>query len=167
MEKQLRNLDSYIPGCPNFKYKEFVLSPMAMRYGIELKPDESQWNAIELLCQNILQPIRNIFGPIRITSGYRSPELNKKIGGSEFSNHCLGQAADFEPIYPNVRMIDIFEYIARNLEFRELIAEYFPTGWIHVAFRINENIKQIKLKDKDHNYKIVDLEYVKKLHKNI
>ena len=100
-----------IPGAPNFTYREFILSQEATRKSIDNIPNAEAWKNIESLAVNILQPVREKFGPIRITSGYRSPQLNISIGGSQNSNHCLGQAADIEPLTKGVKMIDIIAFI--------------------------------------------------------
>jgi uncharacterized protein YcbK (DUF882 family) len=75
------------------------------------------------LTENILQPVRDKFGPIRITSGYRCPEVNKLAGGSKTSNHVLGFAADIEPINTDIKLVDILTFIANELNYHELIAE--------------------------------------------
>lgn len=157
----MRNLKNKIPNAPNFTYNEFVKSMTAIRYDIDnIPPDEKTWTNIENLAVNVLQPIRNKFGRIRILSGYRSPKLNIKIGGSSTSNHCRGEAADIEPLENNVKLIDIVNFINSKLEFRWLICEYFPQGWIHIDYREGSNIKGIKLKDKKHDYIIVLADYL-------
>ena len=157
------NLDSYI--TQNFKWKEFFKSQTAKRKGIDNIPtDDNIWENLEELVVNVLQPLRDEFGCIRITSGYRSPELNSAIGGSENSNHCFGFAADIEPLKENVSLMDVIVYIHNILDFRELIVEYFPDGWIHVAYRKGSNARQLKLKDDNHNYQRVSLEYIKQLY---
>lgn len=144
----------------NFTYNELVRSATAARLGIKNIPTEEQWQCIEILVANVLQPIRNVFGGLRITSGFRSPLLCIALRSSETSNHTKGQAADIEPISTTIRLIDMMNWIYDNLEFRELIAEHFPNGWIHVAFREGANNRQIKLKDKKHNYYRCDMEYI-------
>jgi hypothetical protein len=114
----MRNLNKKIPGAKNFRYKEFIRSDVAIRLGINNIPNEKQWRNIEKLAVNVLQPIRNKFGQIRITSGFRSIELNQAIGGSRYSNHCRAEAADVEPVDNNIKLVDIMEYIVENLEFR-------------------------------------------------
>jgi len=155
------NLNNKIPDAPNFSYKEFVRSTTAIRYGIDnTPPDEKTWSNIEKLAVNVLQPLRNEFGGIRILSGYRSPKLNIKIGGSSTSNHCRGEAADIEPLEFGVKLIDILNFITVNLDFRWVIGEYLPQGWVHVDYREGANIKGIKLKDEKHNYTIVSSDYL-------
>lgn len=150
----------------NFRYREFIKSETAIRLNIPNEPSTIQWKNIEALVINVLQPIRAKFGPIKITSGYRSAKLCQAIGSSTTSNHTRGEAADIES-FCGVPLIDIFSYIYSNLECRELIAEYFPDGWIHVAYRKDGNVKNVKLKDKQHNYAKVDLNYITNLYGNM
>ena len=160
----MRNLNKKIPGTKNFRYKEFIRSDTAIRKGINNIPNEKQWKNIEKLAVNVLQPVRNKFGRIRITSGFRSPELNQVIGGSRYSNHCRAEAADVEPVNVKVKLVDIMEYIVENLEFRTIILEFPKTGWLHVDYREGGNLKRIKLKDKNHHYKTVSMGYIRKLY---
>ena len=156
----LRNLEDKLPMAQNFQYKEFIKSNTALRKGIVNIPNENQWESIERVAANIAQPLRNQFGPIRITSGFRSIPLCIEIGSSAKSNHTRGEALDIEPINSNVKLVDILKWVYDNLDYRELIAEYFPGGWVHVAYRLNKNIKKLKLKDKNHNYSVVSMPYI-------
>lgn len=148
----------------NFKYKEFIKSNTATRLGINNEPGEDEWVCIEKLVHHILQPVRNKFGALRISSGFRSPELCIKIRSSINSNHTRGQAADFEPLDSNVTLMEVAEWIASNCEFRELICEYFLEGWIHAAYREGGNSKTIKLKDKNHNYTKLSIGEIKNIY---
>lgn len=148
---------------PHFKLSEFTKSNTATRLGIDNTPE--QWHIDNMidLCKYVLEPVRLHFKkPVRVNSGYRSPELCQAIGSSPRSNHTIGAAADIE-IYgvPNIK---IFEFIAKHLNFKELIAEYFGPnpndGWVHVAYQNGYNTKQIKLKDKNHNYTVVSADYI-------
>lgn len=169
----MRNIRARIPGAPNFSYWEFLKSDTAMRLGIVNEPNEAQWKAIEKLAVNILQPVRDHFGRIDITSGFRCPELclaigsYKEIDGKKVvtSNHSRGEAADIEPDDPTIPLIDIVNFIHSELEFRNLIAEYFPGGWVHVDFREGANIKRLKLKDPDHNFEDVDIAYLNSIYR--
>lgn len=162
----MRNLNSIIPGAENFRYKEFTKSAVAIRKGINNIPnDENIWQNIEKLARTILQPIRNEFGGVRITSGYRSPELNTAIGGSNRSFHCVGMAADIEPLAPGVTLMDVMEFVVGGLDFTEAIAEYWPGGWNHLAIaNERENERVLKLKDERHNYKVVGWDYIKNIY---
>lgn len=161
----LRDLNKKLPMAPNFRYIDFVKSSTATRLGIVNVPNEQQWQSIERVAGNIIQPVRNQFGPIIITSGFRCVELCLKIGSSPTSNHAKGEAVDFEPLNKNIPLIDVVEWIHRNLPYRELIAEFFPGGWIHAAFRLNKNVGQLKLKDSHHNYSRVSIQELIKLYK--
>ncbi|MFA5732007.1 MAG: D-Ala-D-Ala carboxypeptidase family metallohydrolase [Acidithiobacillus sp.] len=162
----IRDLYKKLPMAPNFTYNEFVRSTLAIHNNIENIPNEQQWKNIEYVAQYVLQPVRNKFGTIFILSGFRCDELNKKANGSKSSFHRFGNAVDFEPSN-NIKMYDVLEYIALNLNFTELIAEFFPNGWIHVALAENrEHEKVIKLKDTNHNFEVVDILKLEKLYKN-
>jgi zinc D-Ala-D-Ala carboxypeptidase len=99
-------------------------------------PNMTAIDNLQLLVDNVLQPVRDHFGPVVVTSGYRSPEVNKAIGGSASSDHCKGMAADFEVFgVPNKV---VAEWVRDNCKFRQLILE-FPganpnDGWVHAAF---------------------------------
>ena len=79
------------------------------------------------------------------------------MGSSTSSNHCKGQAIDF--YIKDVDNAELFKYIQKNLVFHEMIAEYFPNGWIHVSYRDNSRAKTLKIKDKNHNNLKVNMEY--------
>ena len=80
----------------NFTLTEFEKSQTAIRQGLDnTMPEEHLANA-KALCENVLQKVRDHFGPVIINSGYRGEALNKAVGGSAKSQHCKGQAADIE-----------------------------------------------------------------------
>lgn len=165
----LRDLNSTIPNARNFKYLDFVKSDTATRKNISNIPTEEEWQNVELLATNILQPLREKFGPIKISSGFRSVELCLAVGSNAKSWHSHGCAADIEPVYSSVKLYTILKYINLNLTYCELIAEFFDSaggGWVHVAFNKDSslNTKKIKLKDVNHNYEFVDLNYLEKLY---
>jgi hypothetical protein len=92
---------------------------------------------LQLLVDNVLQPIRNKFGQVTVTSGYRSSEVNKAIGGSATSDHCFGFAADFE--VAGVDNKELARWVADNLKFKQLILEFYTkgvpdSGWVHVSY---------------------------------
>jgi hypothetical protein len=162
-ETTVRNLNAKIYGAPNFRYREFIKSDIALRRGIDNIPTEEHWQNIEKLAVNVLQPVRSNLGRINITSGYRSKKLNKATKGSRRSLHCFGCGSDVES--EKVSLLYLLEWVYNNCEFRELIAEFFPGGWVHVGYVEGWNVKKLKLKDKDHNYKLVSLDYIKNLYK--
>jgi len=149
----------------DFTYGEFLKSETALRKGIKNIPNEEQIKNLETLTAKVLQPVRDEFGPILVTSGYRSIELCIAIGSSTTSNHSKGEAADIETLDQNIPLIDVLNWIYMNCDFRELIAEYFPNGWVHVAYREGDNNRQVKLKDANHNYTKCSIDYINNLYK--
>jgi zinc D-Ala-D-Ala carboxypeptidase len=128
----------------NFTVAEFERSDTAQRLDIDntMPPDAVQ--RAKELCFEVLQPLRDNFGPIRVTSGYRSPELNRAVGGSSTSDHMSGAAADIEPL-PNsdFDLRDMGAWIEKNCDFKQLIAEFLPGGWIHVSYAAEDIRKQV------------------------
>jgi hypothetical protein len=161
-----RILTNKIPGAPNFRYGELIKSDAALRLGIPNVPNEVQWANLELIAQRILQPVRNKFGSIKITSGYRSPLLCVAIGSTKKSTHTFGWAVDFEPSDPRIPLFTVLDWVYHNLEFDTLIAEYFPGGWIHCTYSNNPDMKRhrLKLKDATHNYDLVSIGNLRRLY---
>lgn len=131
----------------NFTLAEMTKSETALRLGIENEPNEQQLSALKLLCEKVLQPVRDHFGKgVKVNSGFRHPEVNAKVGGSKTSDHCRGQAADIE--IPGVPNAELAEWIKDNLEFRQLILEFYTpgipdSGWVHVSYVPEDNKKQV------------------------
>ena len=80
----------------NFLLSEITHSNTAKRLGISNEPNKEHLKNLQGLVREVIQPIRDGLGPIRVTSGYRSPALNRAIGGSNKSQHCKGQALDLQ-----------------------------------------------------------------------
>lgn len=121
----------------NFSLEELTKSDLAIRLCVDNTPDETVTANLQKLVDNILQPLRDKFGPVIISSGYRSPEVNSKVGGSKTSHHCFGYAADIE--IPGVDNKDLALYIKDNFKFTQLILEFYKpgvpdSGWVHVAY---------------------------------
>jgi Uncharacterized protein conserved in bacteria len=131
----------------NFTMAEFTKSQTAERKGIDNTPEGEHLEAAIALFENVVQPVRDHFGPTVLNSGYRSPELNAAVGGSATSQHCKGQAADIE--VPGVANGDLAQWIVDNLEFDQVILEFYTpgipdSGWVHVSYRADgENRKSI------------------------
>ena len=130
----------------NFALSEMVKSATAERLNVDNSPSDIHLVNLTHLAIHILQPVRDQFGVITINSGYRSPALNAKVGGSKTSQHCNGQAADFESFStPNP---DLAKWIANNLEFDQLILEFYDgvnpnSGWVHCSYNLMGNRKKI------------------------
>jgi hypothetical protein len=130
----------------SFNLIEFTSSETASRRGIDNTPSIAVIENLRLLCENVLQPLRDKYGKsINITSGYRSPKLNKAIGGSSTSSHCFGQAADIQ--VDKKDYLKVWE-ILKTLPFDQIIFEFGTESapdWIHVSFVQGKNRGQ-KLK---------------------
>ena len=122
----------------NFTLHELTKSETAMRMGFDNTPGEKETAALKLLAEKVLQPVRDHFGKgVKVNSGFRSPESNAAVGGSKTSDHCKGQAADIE--IPGVANAELAEWIKGNLEFTQLILEFYTpgipdSGWVHVSY---------------------------------
>ena len=120
---------------PNFSLEEMCKSSTALRKNINNSPDDLQVQCMTALCENILQPIRDEFGPFIVSSGFRSVALCQAIGSKATSQHAKGQAADFE--VPGVDNYDLALWIADNLPYDQLILEFYSggnTGWLHCSY---------------------------------
>ena len=121
----------------NFSLQELIKSDTAVRKGIDNNPNADQIEKLKLLCENILQPVRDHFGRVKVTSGYRSVELCMAIGSSANSQHAKAEAADFECI--GVDNAELSDWIKNNLDYDQLILEYYTpgepnSGWIHCSY---------------------------------
>lgn len=131
----------------NFTLQEFTKSQTALRQGIDNTPDGEHLEAAKALFENVVQPIRDNFGPTVINSGYRGPALNEAVGGSSRSQHCKGEAVDIE--CPGVPNADIAQWIVDNLDFDQVILEFYTpgipdSGWVHVSYKAEgDNRKSI------------------------
>lgn len=119
--------------------RDFMLSEFTdTDTGIANNPSQEEIRNLKLLAQKVLQPARNKFGVINVTSGYRSPEVNSAVGGSATSDHVHGRAADIQC----EDMAEVFNYIRKYLPFKQLIWEFGTDAqpkWIHVAYDANNN----------------------------
>ena len=116
----------------NFTLAEMTFSQTAQRLGINNTPNQSHINKMKSLCTHILQPLRDNLGvPIKVTSGYRSPALNKAIGGSQTSQHSNGEAVDIVVNGMTPRQVCL-KIIELKLPFDQLILEY--DSWVHVSY---------------------------------
>lgn len=117
---------------PHFSLEEMTLSQTAARRGIDNVPPAAATAALKTLCTEVLEPIRLHFGrPVRVSSGFRSPTLNRAIGGAASSQHCRGEAADIT--VPGVSNFELAQWISRNLHYDQLILEF--GRWVHVSYR--------------------------------
>jgi hypothetical protein len=123
----------------NFEVAEFARSSSAKRLGISNQPTEAHIANMKLLCEKVLQPVRDHFGrSIFLSSGYRSAALNAKTrGASSTSQHCTGEAVDIDMDGTEVSNKEVFDFIKEHLEFDQLIWEFGTDAnpdWVHVSF---------------------------------
>ena len=122
----------------HISFKEFTASNTAQRLGIENKPGAYEVKNARDLAYHVFEPLRKwAGGPIRINSFFRSPELNKAIGGSKNSQHCYGQAMDLDDTHGFKTNAEMFNYIKDNLEYDQLIWEFGTDenpDWVHVSY---------------------------------
>lgn len=125
----------------HFTMRELVKSPTAQRLGIDNEPTDAVKANLTALVEHILDPLREAWGaPIIVTSGYRSPALNKAVHGAASSQHVIGQAADIRTVSDkpedNRKLLDLI--IKLGLPYDQVINEYpnkkMQPDWIHVSY---------------------------------
>jgi uncharacterized protein YcbK (DUF882 family) len=133
---------------PNFSLAEMVKSDTALRHDMDNTPGEAEIENLKRLCEKVLQPVREHFKTgVKVNSGFRHPDVNAKVGGSKTSDHCKGQAADIE--IPGVPNADLAKWITENLDFTQVILEFYTqgvpdSGWVHVSYD-PQNLKKQSL----------------------
>lgn len=127
----------------NFTIKELTASTTAAALGINNTPTPEILENLKQLINNVLDPLRNAYGkPIRVNSGYRSPDLNRAVKGSRTSQHVKGQAADITggSKVENKKLFELAQ--ALNLPFCQLIDER-NFSWVHISYDPNNVKRQI------------------------
>ena len=122
----------------HISYKEGVYSRTALRRGIKNNPNTEQMKNMVAIAEEVFEPLRMwVGGPIKINSFFRSPELNKAIGGSGKSQHCHGQAIDLDDTFGKATNAEMYEFIKKNLDFDQMIWEFGDDenpDWVHVSY---------------------------------
>jgi len=136
----------------NFVLSEITRSNTAKRLGISNEPTKEHLENMQRLISNLIQPMRDELGPIRISSGYRSKTLNRAIGGSSKSQHCKGEALDLQ-FWKDGKMCnkEVYDWVLNShLEFDQMINE-FDFSWIHISLKKDKNRKDVleAYKDED------------------
>jgi zinc D-Ala-D-Ala carboxypeptidase len=130
----------------SFTLNELTKSQEATRLGIDNTPSEEHILNLKILCEKILQPIRDFYGmPVSVSSGYRSAALCEAVGSSSKSQHTKGQAADFEIF--GMANKDLADWIVQNLDYDQCILEFWNpedpnSGWVHCSYNDSGNRKQ-------------------------
>lgn len=128
----------------HFYLNEFTESATAKAKNIGNFPGLDALRSIKFLVDKVLDPLRDAVGvPVHITSGYRSPCLNKEVGGQPTSDHVLGRAADIKADGLDATQL-MKEVLAAGLEFDQMIG-YVPEkgGHVHISWREDGNRKEI------------------------
>ena len=148
----------------NFTLHELTKSDTALRLGLSNTPTKEGIIKLRLLATNLLQPLRNVVGSIRITSGYRSPALSQAIGSSQNSQHCRYEAIDCQLVkrgkMDNLEIYKALLYL--DLDFDQAILEFgdstqhkdprYP-AWIHLSWKVCDNRKETLVAYKNENNK--------------
>ena len=151
----------------HFKLSEFTKSQIAARHGLKNLPGAGEVKNLENVCYEVLEPVRAKFEkPVLITSGFRSLEVNRILGSSDGSQHCKGQAVDFE--IGGIPNIKVAYWIQANCDFDQLILEYYQpdvdqSGWVHVSYNEKgSNRKKVLTFDgKTYEDGLPDMKYIK------
>jgi len=143
---------------PHFLWRELLHSDTAQRKGISNSPSLMAASNLTRVAYFGVEPARIHFGKwAKVTSGYRSPALNRAIGGSMTSNHSIGCAIDFE--IPGIDNYTVCKWMSENLKnFDEIILEGYTagdpnSGWIHVAVRPEANRKKVLTWNRGQGYR--------------
>lgn len=125
---------------------EATFSTTAVRLKIKNEPSASILESMKLVAEKCFEPLREWYGsPIKVNSFYRSPKLNKAVGGSATSQHSKGEAIDLSA-GSRSENLKLFNWCKENLEFDQLIHEYGDkTGpdWVHISYKKTGNRNQI------------------------
>ena len=132
---------------PHITLAEATFSNTAKRRGIKNNPTDEHLGNMLTVAEMIFEPLRKyVGGPIKITSFYRSPELNEAIGGAykmvdgqkvQTSQHTRGQAIDIDDVYGRKSNAEMYSWIKENLDYDSLIWEFGTEtnpSWVHVSY---------------------------------
>lgn len=139
---------------------EATYSPTASNKGIRNTPNELALSCMQKVATRCFEPVRVWYNkPIKINSFYRSPELNKAIGGSSNSQHCFGEAIDMDAGEDNYKL---FNWIKNHVAFDQLIWEFGNDSnpdWIHISYTERRPNRQMILKAYKENGKTKYINY--------
>jgi len=116
----------------NFYLDEFLFSQTAARHNIDITPPQCVIDNLKKLTSDVLQPLRDGLGcSIKITSGYRPLELNRKLGSKDSSAHVDGRAADIK--VNGKTPLEVAEFIEEHFlsSVDQVIHEF--GSWVHVG----------------------------------
>lgn len=144
----------------HFTLEEMTRSNIARQKGVKNEPNESQIENLKLLCEYILEPIREKLNtPLYISSGFRSEKINTLVGGSKTSQHLLGQAADIQIFDKKLTNTDLFNIIVEMIRSGEIttgqcIAEKVggEISWVHISTPTDRLRNQVLIADIHNEY---------------
>lgn len=149
----------------NLSLEECISSSTASKYKIDNTPSPKVVNRLKLIAEHIFQPVRDALGvPIKVSSGYRSPELNRKIGGAMGSQHTKGEALDLKVLKnaENVTNAELFRYIIEHLDYDQVIWEFGNNKnpkWVHISYKNPTDNRKQALRAVKINGKVKYLNY--------
>lgn len=119
---------------PHFSYEEMTRSKWAETHGADNTPDDLQLAGLINLCWKLGEPLREVFGPITVTSGFRSVAVNDGVHGVGGSKHLSGEAMDIH-LPSRERGMEYFDFIRRNIDYDQLLFEHNRAGaiWLHCS----------------------------------
>lgn len=127
-----------------FTLGELCKSDVALQKRIENTPtDVETIERLNTLMEQCLDKVREMWGkPIGVNSGYRSPELNRAVGGAKNSQHMRGEAADITTGTKdnNRKLFDLI--VASDIDFDQLIDES-DYKWLHLSYSQGYNRRQV------------------------
>jgi hypothetical protein len=124
----------------NFTLEELTKT----RFALDNTPSPKVVENLQLLCEKVLQPLRDAVGPVNVTSGYRSKAVNEAVNGARNSDHLWGYAADLQSPDGNHRKL--YDWLKANAMFTQLIYEFgndTQPQWVHVSYNPKELKREI------------------------
>lgn len=124
---------------PHFSLAELVASQVATRNNINNTPAPAVVANLKRVAE-LLEQVRALVGaPITVSSGYRSPALNRAVGGAASSAHVLGLAADISTNRLGAKALALL-IRQSGIVFDQLIYE---GTWVHIALSAGAPRRQV------------------------
>jgi hypothetical protein len=121
-------------------------SDTAIRFGIDNTPNQVQLENMRRVSEKVIEPILSRYPWAFVSSFFRSPALNRKIGGAKNSQHMNGEAVDIDSP-DNKANLDIFNFVKDELVYDQVILEAPDAdgvpSWVHVSLKNTDNRGQI------------------------
>lgn len=120
------------PLSPHFTVEELSASATARLHRLDNTPTGTALQNLRHLANDVLERIRSLVAkPVTVSSGYRSPEVNRLVRGEPNSQHVRGEAADIN--CPSIGPVALFNEVRRSdIVFDQIIEEF--ERWVHVSY---------------------------------